>query len=74
MMTKAPPVALVNEFFARKVFGSPTNAVGQYFKRPDGTRLQFSALSRMGNTISVAEDPQPAMFLPILQSPTSSHG
>src|SRR5207253_1494990 len=68
----APLVAVVNEFFARKVFGSPTNAVGRYFKRPDGTRLQVIGIVEDGKYDHVAEDPQPAMFLPILQAPTSS--
>ena len=68
----APPVALVNEFFARKVFGSPTNGIGRYFKRPDGTRLQVIGIVEDGKYDHVAEDPQPAMFLPILQAPTSS--
>jgi ABC-type antimicrobial peptide transport system permease subunit len=68
----APPVAVVNEFFARQVFGSPTNAVGRYFKRPDGTRLQVIGIVEDGKYDHVAEDPQPAMFLPILQARTSS--
>ncbi len=68
----APRVAVVNEFFARKVFGSATNAVGRYFKRPDGTRLQVIGIVGDGKYDHVAEDPQPAMFLPILQAPTSS--
>jgi hypothetical protein len=58
--------------FARKVFGSPTNAVGRYFKRPDGARLQVIGIVEDGKYDHVAEDPQPAMFLPILQAPTSS--
>src|SRR3984893_13571306 len=36
----APRVAVINREFARKVFGSVTNAMGKYFKRPDGTRIQ----------------------------------
>src|SRR5206468_3611590 len=32
----APPVAVVNQEFAHKVFGSAANAMGRYFKRKDG--------------------------------------
>ena len=65
-------VAVVNELFSRKVFGSPANALGRYFKRPDGTRLQVIGIVEDGKYDHVAEDPQPAIFLPILQAPTSS--
>ena len=65
MMTKAHPLWHWSmEFFARKVFASPTNAIGRYFKRPDGTRLQIIGIVEDGKYDHVAEDPQPAMFLP----------
>ncbi len=32
----APRVAVVNREFARKIFGSPADAIGRYFKMPDG--------------------------------------
>jgi predicted permease len=68
----APRVAVINQEFARKVLGSATNAVGRYFKRQDGTRLQVVGIVEGGKyTANLAEDPQPAMFLPILQSPSS---
>jgi len=68
----APRVAVINEFFARKVFGSPRNAVGRYFNNREGTRLQVVGIVEDGKYNHIAEDPQPAMFLPILQAPTSS--
>jgi predicted permease len=68
----APAVAVVNQEFARKVFGSPSKAVGGYFKTPGGTRIQVVGLVEDGRYRTLAEDPQPAMFFPILQSPTSS--
>lgn len=68
----APRVAVINEFFARKVFGSPRNAVGRYFKNSEGTRLEVVAMVEDGKYNHITEDPQPAMFLPILQAPTSS--
>jgi predicted permease len=67
----SPRVAVINQEFARKVFGTVTNAVGGYYKMPDGTRLQVVGLVQDGKYRSLTEDPQPAMFLPILQSPSS---
>jgi len=68
----APRVAVINEFFARKVFGSPRNAVGRYFKNREGVRLLVVGMVEDGKYSHIAEDPKPAMFLPILQAPTSS--
>jgi predicted permease len=67
----APPVAVVNREFASKIFGSATNALGGYFKRPDGTRIQVVGIVEDGKYGSLAEDPQAAMFLPFLQSPAN---
>ena len=65
-------VAVINQVFARKLFGSVTNALGRYFKRPDGTRIQVIGVVEDGKyTANLAEDPQAAMFLPLLQSPSS---
>jgi predicted permease len=67
----APRVAVINQEFARKVFGSAANAMGRYFKRPDGTRTQVVGIVEDGKYGSLTEDPQPAMFLSFLQSPSS---
>jgi predicted permease len=66
-----PPVAVVNREFARKIFGSPTNAVGRYYKRQEGTRIQVVGVVEDGKYLNITEDPQPAMFLPILQLPAN---
>jgi hypothetical protein len=66
----APPVAVVNREFASKIFGSATDARGKYFWR-DGTRIQVVGIVEDGNYASLAEDPQPAMFLSILQWPST---
>ena len=66
----APRVAVVNREFASKIFGSATNAVGKYYKS-QGSRIQVVGIVEDGKYASLAEDPQPAMFLPILQSPSS---
>src|SRR6202041_978287 len=67
----APRVAVINQEFARRVFGSPAKAMGAYFKRPDGTRLQVVGIVENGKYASLTEDTQPAMFLPFLQSPST---
>jgi predicted permease len=67
----APRVAVVNAEFARKVFGSVTGAMGGYFKREDGTRIEVVGIAEQGKYHSLTEDSQPAVFLPFLQSPSS---
>jgi predicted permease len=67
----APPVAVVNREFAVKMFGSATSAVGRYYRMQDGTRVEVVGVVEDGKYRSLAEDPQPAMFLPFLRSPSS---
>jgi len=66
-----PPVSVVNQEFALKVFGSVSSAIGGYYKIRDGTRIQVVGVVEQGKYTSVTEDPQPAMFLPFLLSPSS---
>jgi predicted permease len=68
----SPRVAVVNRLFARKIFGSVTNAMGGYYKMPDGTRIQVVGIAEDGKYNSLTENPTPAMFLPILQYPSNS--
>jgi predicted permease len=65
----SPRVAVVNVFFARKIFGSVTNAIGRYYKIEDGTRVQVVGVAQDGKYYQLTEDPRPAMFFPFLQSP-----
>jgi predicted permease len=67
----SPHAAIVNTEFARRIFGSAANALGGYFKMRDGTRIQVVGVVEDGKYMSLTEDPQPAMFLPILQSPSN---
>jgi predicted permease len=67
----APVVAVVNREFAGKLFGSITNAIGQYFKLQDGARVQVVGVVEDGKYLSLTEDHQPAIFLPSVQSPVS---
>ena len=69
---QAPRVAIVNREFARKVLGSDENAVGSYFKSMDGTRIQVVGLVEDGKYKTITEDREPAVFMPLLQSPSSS--
>ena len=68
----APRVAIVNREFARRVFGSESDALGGYFKRRDGTRIQVVGIVEDGKyTANLAESPTCALFLPLLQFPSS---
>jgi predicted permease len=69
---QGPQVAIVNREFARRVFGSEAAAVGRFYKSMDGTRIQVVGVVENGRYRMLTEDPQPAAFLPILQSPSSS--
>jgi predicted permease len=64
---KSPRVAAVNETFARKVFGSVAAAVGGYYLRGDGSRVQVVSVVQDGKYRTLTEEQQPAMFFPILQ-------
>jgi len=66
-----PPVAIVNREFARRIFGSVEKATGGHFKRRDGTRIQVVGVAEEGKYGSLTEDPRPAIFLSILQSPSN---
>jgi predicted permease len=67
----SPRVAVINREFARKVFGSATSAIDRYYKMPDGTRIRVVGIAEDGKYNSLTEDPQAAMFLPILQWPST---
>jgi len=67
----APKVAVVNHEFARKLFGSADKAVGNHFKDWGGMRIQVVGVVEDGKYTTLSEDPKPAIFLPMLQSPSS---
>lgn len=68
----APKVAVVNRNFAVKIFGSVPNAIGQCSKLQEGARVQVVGVAEDGRYLSLAEDPQPAVFVPSVQWPSSS--
>ena len=67
----APRVAVINPEFARKIFGSVSNAMGRNYKMRDGARIQVVGIVEDGKYHSLTEEPQLAMFLPILQYPST---
>jgi predicted permease len=67
----SPSVAVINQEFARRLFGSMDGAMGRYFKLKDGTRVQVVGIAEDGKYDHITENPTPAMFVPILQSPSS---
>jgi predicted permease len=67
----APRVAVVNQLFARKVFGSVAGALGRYVKTEDGKRVQVVGIVEDGKYYQLTEDPKAAMFLPFLQLSSS---
>ncbi|WP_260735066.1 ABC transporter permease [Tunturiibacter lichenicola] len=68
----SPNVAIVNPVFARKIFGSTEKAIGGFFKTKDGVRTQVVGIVETGKYASLTEDPKPAIFIPLEQSPSSA--
>jgi predicted permease len=69
--SNSPRVAVVNREFSGKIFGAATNAIGRYFKLRDGTRVQVVGIVEDGKYLNLTEDPEAAMFIPVLQSPSN---
>jgi ABC-type lipoprotein release transport system permease subunit len=63
---------VINREFARRIFGSETNAIGRRYKLPDGKRIQVVGIVEDGKySVDLTDPLPPVMFLPILQSPSS---
>ncbi|MGA7766439.1 MAG: ABC transporter permease [Candidatus Sulfotelmatobacter sp.] len=67
----APRVAVINREMARVLFGSETNVIDNSFKFGDGTRVRVVGIVEDGKYKTLSEEPQPALFLSILQSPST---
>lgn len=67
---KAPKVAIVNELFARSMFGK-ADAVGRKFLWGDKLSYEIVGIVENGKYDSLTERPQAAMFLPLEQNPNS---
>jgi len=53
------------------MFGSVPNALERYFKLLEGTPVQVVGVVEDGKYLSLTENPEPVIFLPFLQTPTS---
>jgi predicted permease len=69
---ESPRVAIVNQEFARRIFGSVENSIGANYKLSDGTRIRVVGVAQNGKYGKLTEEPQPAMFFPITQRPSIS--
>ncbi|HTU49039.1 MAG TPA: ABC transporter permease [Acidobacteriaceae bacterium] len=68
---KAPKVAIVNETFARTMFGK-SSAIGKPFLLHGGTLVQIVGVVENGKYRTLTEAPKPAMFFPLAQMPDSN--
>ena len=66
--TTKPRVAMVNETFARRLFGNAP-AVGRHFLGADKTLYEVVGVFEDGKYVFLTEDATPAMFFPLTQSP-----
>ena len=67
----SPKVAIVNAIFARKLFGT-ADAVGKRFHSHGEKSWEVVGVVEDGKYETMVEDPRPAIFYPILQSPNTS--
>lgn len=67
---KGPKIAIVNETFARAMFGN-TSALGQRFMMADKVPYEIVGVVENGKYESLTETPWPAMFFPLAQNPDS---
>jgi predicted permease len=65
-----PPVAVVNQEFARRLFHSE-NAVGRYFKDSSGHSIQIVGIAGDGKQFLPSETPRAAAYFPVSQRPTT---
>jgi predicted permease len=63
-----PGVAIVNETFARQLFGNQS-AIGQRFMLWADAKYEVVGVVEDGKYGTLIEDPQPAMFFPVTQGP-----
>lgn len=64
---RTPKVAIVNETFARKMFGDEP-VIGRHFLGSDKTSYQIVGIVENGKYEMLTEDPGPAMFFPLAQN------
>lgn len=70
---KAPRVVIINRDLCRRAFGSVERAIGKKFKLRDGSRMEVIGVVQDGLYKNLGEEPQAAMFFPILQVPSRTN-
>jgi predicted permease len=65
---KTPNAAIVNELFARKMFGDAQSAIGRHFLGGDKSSYQIVGIVENGKYEMLTEDQSPAMFFPLAQA------
>jgi putative ABC transport system permease protein len=66
----APPVVIVNQEFARRLYGSEQAAMGKRFRFAQGTPLmEIIGIAKDGHYRTLYEDRRLFMFLPVYQHP-----
>jgi predicted permease len=65
--TKSPKVAVINQAFARKLFGN-ASAIGQHFMTGKDDRYEIVGIVEDGKYDSLTEEPSPAVFYPLAQT------
>lgn len=68
---KSPPIAIVNQTFARRVVGTG-DAVGHRFRRGRNDLVEIVGVVEDGKYETLTEAPKAALFLPILQNYSST--
>ena len=68
---KAPSVAIVNETFAKQLFGT-ADAVGKTFPTGDGKPMLVVGVVENGKYVTLMEDPTPVIFWPLAQNADTS--
>ncbi len=66
----SPNVAIVNQTFARRLFGTE-NAVGNHYFSGSGRQLEIVGIVEDGKYATLTEDPAPAVYWPIAQVPNN---
>jgi len=69
--TRTPLVAVVNEEFARRYWSNAGPAVGKRLKAGTGDWVQVVGVARNAKYLSMAETPQPYVYLPFAQHPSA---
>jgi predicted permease len=70
----APKVAIVNQEFARRLYGSEQNAIGKRFWEwgVDTVLVEIVGVAKDGRYLNLYESPRPYIFMPEYQSDYSS--